>query len=335
MTKALAKAAKLELFEISTENDNDMAITDTERFRAFKLCQHILSRKHSVMILVDEVDNMFQPLMSDFFADIFGNTISSLTTGSKGFINRLLENNQVPSVWISNDINGMHDAFIRRFDIVFKMEKPPKHVREVILRRYFDESSVSENWISQVAENNHLVPAIVSRSAEVASIITDEGINDIEENALWLLNSTLRAMALPEISFKNKGLPPYDLNILNTDINIELMIQGIKRLGQGRICMYGPPGSGKTALARHISEKLDIELVKRRASEILNAYVGNTEKNLANIFMEAKQQGAILFLDEADSFLRERTHCRHQWEITQINELLTQMEDYNGILIKR
>jgi len=51
------------------------------------------------------------------------------------------------------------------------------------------------------------------------------------------------------------------------------------------------------------------------------------------MFAEAQKQGAILLLDEADSLLSDRSHAGHQWEITQINEMLTQMETYSGIFI--
>ena len=74
-------------------------------------------------------------------------------------------------------------------------------------------------------------------------------------------------------------------------------------------------------------------LLVRRASDILGPYVGETEQNLARMFAEARQEKAILLLDEADSFLQDRKGAQRSWEITLVNEMLTQMEAFPGIFI--
>ena len=62
-------------------------------------------------------------------------------------------------------------------------------------------------------------------------------------------------------------------------------------------------------------------------------WVGESEKNIANMFAEARQQEAVLVLDEADSFLADRRDAKQSWEVTQVNELLTQMEAFDGIFV--
>ena len=71
----------------------------------------------------------------------------------------------------------------------------------------------------------------------------------------------------------------------------------------------------------------------RKASDLLDMYVGGSEKNLAAAFSEAKKRGAILLIDEADSYLASREGAHRSWEISQVNELLVQMEQYDGILV--
>ena len=68
-------------------------------------------------------------------------------------------------------------------------------------------------------------------------------------------------------------------------------------------------------------------------SDLLSMWVGGTEKNIANAFREAEAEHAILFLDEIDGLVQSRTHAQHSWEVTQVNELLHQMENFNGIMI--
>jgi len=74
-------------------------------------------------------------------------------------------------------------------------------------------------------------------------------------------------------------------------------------------------------------------MLLRRASDILSMWVGGSEKNIANMFAEARQQDAVLVLDEADSFLADRRDAKQSWEVTQVNELLTQMEAFEGIFV--
>jgi SpoVK/Ycf46/Vps4 family AAA+-type ATPase len=62
-------------------------------------------------------------------------------------------------------------------------------------------------------------------------------------------------------------------------------------------------------------------------------WVGGTEKNIANAFEEAREEGAVLVFDEVDSFLQDRRNAQRSWEVTQVNEMLVQMENFEGIFI--
>jgi SpoVK/Ycf46/Vps4 family AAA+-type ATPase len=73
---------------------------------------------------------------------------------------------------------------------------------------------------------------------------------------------------------------------------------------------------------------LDMPLLSKKASDLLSPYVGLTEKNIAACFEKAIEQEALLLIDEADSFLQSRSSAAHSWEITAVNEMLTQMESH-------
>jgi len=62
-------------------------------------------------------------------------------------------------------------------------------------------------------------------------------------------------------------------------------------------------------------------------------WVGGTEKNIADAFEEAERENAVLVFDEVDSFLQDRREANRSWEITQVNELLTQMESFKRVFI--
>ena len=99
------------------------------------------------------------------------------------------------------------------------------------------------------------------------------------------------------------------------------------------VLLYGPPGTGKTEFAKHLARTLNRKLVIKKASDLLDCFVGNTEKHIREMFKEAEKSNAILFLDEADSLIRDRSGAGHNWEVTQVNEMLTQMENFKGIFI--
>ena len=99
------------------------------------------------------------------------------------------------------------------------------------------------------------------------------------------------------------------------------------------ILLYGPPGTGKTEFVRHIARTLGRNLIVRRASDLLGMFVGQTEANIAAAFEEAERTKSILFFDEADSFLRDRTGAMQGHEVSKVNEILTRMENFKGIFI--
>ena len=136
----------------------------------------------------------------------------------------------------------------------------------------------------------------------------------------------------------------YDLSVLNTSIPAQEIVEMVqnaivndrKSQGKGkgiRILFYGLSGSGKTNLAHYIADAIGQKLLCKNASDILGMFVGESEKNIAKAFEEAKEQKKTLLFDEVDSFFRERSYASQSWEITLVNEFLTQMEKFEGIVI--
>ena len=71
----------------------------------------------------------------------------------------------------------------------------------------------------------------------------------------------------------------------------------------------------------------------KQASDLMSKYVGETEKNLANMFHQATAENAVLLLDEADSFFQDRRGAQRNYEVTEVNEMLQQMERFKGVFI--
>jgi ATPase family associated with various cellular activities (AAA) len=108
-------------------------------------------------------------------------------------------------------------------------------------------------------------------------------------------------------------------------------------LGKGLSALFsGPPGTGKTMAAEVIAADLKVELLKIDLSQIVSKYIGETEKNLRQLFDQAAAAHAILFFDEADALLGKRSAVKDahdRYANTEIAYLLQKMEEYDGIAI--
>lgn len=99
------------------------------------------------------------------------------------------------------------------------------------------------------------------------------------------------------------------------------------------ILLSGPSGCGKSEFVKYLGERAGKEVVVVTASDVLRALVGETEQRIADVFREAAEKKAILFLDEVDSLLYDRKSAHYGWERVQTNELLIQMELFTGVLV--
>ncbi|MDG3548143.1 AAA family ATPase [Methanobacterium formicicum] len=108
-------------------------------------------------------------------------------------------------------------------------------------------------------------------------------------------------------------------------------------MGKGlNISFSGSSGTGKTMAAEVIASELKLDLYKVDLSMVVSKYIGETEKNLNQIFHEAEQSNAILFFDEADALFGKRTEIRDshdRYANIEISYLLQKMEEYEGIVI--
>ena len=108
-------------------------------------------------------------------------------------------------------------------------------------------------------------------------------------------------------------------------------------LGRGLNAMFtGQPGTGKTMAAEVIASDLGVDLLKIDLSQIVSKYIGETEKNLRELFDAAASANAILFFDEADALLGKRSDVRDahdRYANTETAYLLQKMEEYPGITI--
>lgn len=329
--KAISKSMGVELYEISFADENGAPITGKARLMAYNLCQRMLSQKQNALLMFDEIEDVFPTYGGlEKLLGIGGGEGSEKS--SKAWINRIMERNTTPTIWVTNDAD-IDPAYLRRFDYSVRFPVPPQKVRMEIARHHLGQFNPTEDWLAKIAANEQMTPAQYERAAKVARLSCG-GRNtqalQLVEQALDRSASLLGQKALPA---RNTLYTGYDLSFTNTSIPMDRILSGLKKRRQGTFCFYGAAGTGKSELARHIAEELGMPCIVRRASDILSKWVGGSEKNIAQMFADARQQEAVLVLDEADSFLADRRGAERSWEVTQVNELLTQMEAFNGIFV--
>jgi hypothetical protein len=102
------------------------------------------------------------------------------------------------------------------------------------------------------------------------------------------------------------------------------------------VLFAGESGTGKTMAAEVIAKDLGLDLYKIDLSQVVNKYIGETEKNLKRVFDEAERTGALVLFDEADALFGKRSEVKDshdRYANIEINYLLQRIESYRGLAI--
>ena len=102
------------------------------------------------------------------------------------------------------------------------------------------------------------------------------------------------------------------------------------------VLLHGPPGTGKTMAASIVANELSLPLYRVDISAVLSKYIGETEKNIAQLFDWAESMNVVLFLDECESLFSKRTETKDshdRFANMQVGFVLQRIESYSGLVI--
>ena len=314
----LGKVLSVSVNNITYMDEDGDVISAEDRLNKCRFAQKVLEGQSSLLIF-DEIEDVFR---AGFFE-------RSVAQKNKAWMNQLLENNNVPMIWLSNSVSGIDPAFLRRFDLILEMPNLPLKNKSALITQ-LTEGKLSPAYVQHFAKVRSLTPAILSRTIRVAKELNT---SNFAETLLMMFNQTLKSQNKPKIEPLVLGKADYNLDYVACNDNIHRISEGLKQSRKGRICCYGPPGTGKTAWAAWLAEQLDMPLLLKQGSDLLNPYVGGTEQNIAQAFEQAKADNALLVLDEVDTFLFSREGINRSWERSQVNEMLTQIERFEGLMV--
>ena len=364
--RALLLEANTHAMEMVAVAAKGHALTGEDRLQHLRMILRMLRSTPRGVILFDEADDIFRPPSSRLGG---GNADSDAVAmdNHRAALNHLMETSRIPVIWIMNRPEVLDPAVLRRFDVEIHFEGIPRSVRLGLIEARFAhrlngtnadlfDPSAEENagnsgegaaqsgnkeWQSW-AQVQTLTPALIDRLGRVSERSANAGVPLDDELCRHWMRQRLPGKATrhlrPELLTHAANQPNFNpaawsATSVNASVDLVALVEGIRRTGSARLALVGPPGTGKTAFAHALAEMLDRPLLEQRASDLLSAYVGETEQRISTAFNQASDEGAVLFIDEVDGLLANRSNAARNWEVTQVNELLEQLGEFDGVVV--
>lgn len=240
----------------------------------------------------------------------------------------------VPAVWVMSSTKNLHKQVLSLFNLHLKAEGATQAETRALLDEYVSKTSLSENTKIKVSRIEGVSELGLQKAIETASRLHKLGSQAFESTVVDLLMKAQKAVG--DYKTAQIEIPTtYDLNNINAKGRFSPLViaQALSRNKKGTLCLFGLPGTGKTAFTRYLGQMIGVPVLEYKASQLLDKYVGGSEANIAAMFEKATEQGALLLLDEGDTFLRSRMMADKSWEVSMVNELLQQMEAFQGIFV--
>ena len=320
--KTLAAKCGLAIWSVGEMDEQGGEPNRLERLASLRLAQHLLKSRGQAVILFDEAEDLLAQEGGYFFGmKMHGRS------GSKVHLNRVVEQNSVPVLWTCNEVACIDPAVLRRMTLTVEIKTPNRSVRARIWRRVLAETSVDldDRTVRRLSSHYEAPPAVAANAARAAALAGGG-----EREIGLAMDGALRVLGIaPAITdFDNDDFDP---RLVNCSEDLEALAAHLSRLDAPRnwsLCLHGAPGTGKSQFARHLAARLGLDIMQQRASDLLSKWVGGSEKKIAGAFATARAQKTMLVFDEADSLLSDRRGAVRSWEVTQVNEMLTWMENH-------
>ena len=344
--RAVAKRLHLTAYEVKQGEDDGSNMSSESRMIGIQIANY-QEDPNSSLLIVDEADELLRGNSYSF--DMFGFDKGGKST-EKGVMNAILDEMKLPGIWICNaPADQIDESVRRRFSYSVRFDKMNSGQRKSIWRNllkkyklcglisdaqiedYAVKYQTSAGGIAMVLENvRRLRPRRDKVDGLVATFMKPHcelmGIKDAESFL------PAKGYSLEGLNVKGKVSPTEIIRAMRNyyDADYNRASEDRPRMN---VLMFGPPGTGKTELVRYMGKELDRKVLVVKGSDILSKWVGGSEANIAAAFRRAEAEKSILFFDEIDGLVQSRENAKASWEVSQVNELLQQMENFNGIMI--
>ncbi|MDY7083040.1 MAG: AAA family ATPase, partial [Halobacteria archaeon] len=180
-------------------------------------------------------------------------------------------------------------------------------------------------------------PKIDIEQEEIPAEVLDElevTVDDFEEAMKNVEPSAMREVfvEIPDITYDDVGgledVKQKLVEAVEWPLNYQQVFEELNTKAPKGILLYGPPGTGKTLLAKAVANASDSNFISIKGPELLNKYVGESEKGVREIFKKARQNSpTVIFFDEIDSIAPERGGSLDT-QVTErvVSQLLTELD---------
>lgn len=332
LARCLAKRFGLDLYIVRIDEQGD---DHDFRFRAIHATVNAVKRR-SGLILVDEADEILNAAATP--------NIRNLT--NKSWINNFLDNHDRKIIWITNRSREIEPSTMRRFAFSLKFDrltaKNRMNVLQYEIRKQGLKGSIDNNVLCDLAKQYEVDAGGIVNAVNVMKLQRKATPETLRQMAETVLRNHQEATVGKKHSIRPRDFRNYSLEGLNTSQNLDKIASVLKdfiekKVGKGvpsvTALLYGLPGTGKSEFVHYLGHTLGKDITLKRVSDIESMYVGETEKNIAQAFREAQENGNILFFDEADSFFYPRKDAVRSFEKKFTNELLAQLDNFQGIVL--
>ncbi|MYE03062.1 MAG: AAA family ATPase [Alphaproteobacteria bacterium] len=323
--KAVAERLGVALYSIGEADGDGGEPSRRERMQELRLAQKLLAQDRRSLLLFDEMEDLLEDDGAEF--DLLGVRFARGRRDgpSRVFMHRLLERAPAPTLWAMNDARHVSPAILRRMMFAFELRPPTAPVRARVWARQFERHGVAAKpeEARALAMEFDAAPGVAA-GATAAARLAGGDIETVRRGVRGL--SRLLGCGKPP-----EGTPErFDPALIRADIDPAALAGRLAGAGGRRfsLCLQGPPGTGKSAYVRYLAERLGLEVLQKKTSDLLSMWVGGTERQIADAFAEARDAGGFLVFDEADSLLADRRFAQRNWEVSQVNEMLTWMESH-------
>lgn len=324
------------------------------RFSAIQVCAGQVDPANSLLV-VDEADALLSGGSESGFFDGFAPG-GPMKVADKGRLNDVLDTLRLPCVWITNTpAEALDPSNLRRFDYSVRFDTLNPHQRETIwsnaLTKHGLESVLGENAAARFAARYEAGPGGIELALRNVGAMLKAGQTapaEAERLVDRILSTHCRLLNV-RADVRSGARSDYTLAGLNIrgDVTPQQIESAVCRFlreqanGASRdpdtprmnLLLSGPSGTGKTEFVKYLGASLQTQVITRMGSDLLNKYVGGTERSIRQAFEQAAAERAILFLDEAEGLFQSRERAERSWEVTQVNELLHRMENFDGVLV--
>lgn len=330
LAKVTAAQLGVSLFPVGEADERGDEPTRGERLADLRLTQSLLGGDGTGLPFVDDADDVLAGDSADVsLLGLFGASSRPRPGpggGSRVFLHRLLEENSAPTVWVVNRAEAIPESVLRRMTFVVEMRRPPTRVRRRIWSRQLGKHGIrftKPDVRNLTREFPDMSPGIINGAVKAATFLGSD-LDGVRRAATGLT----RLVHGP--APRREERQQFDPGLSQADVSLKELADDIVATGllDFSVCLTGPPGSGKSAWIRYVADRLNLEVMHVRASDLLDSLVGGTEKRIAAAFRRAEDERAVLVIDEIDSLLRDRRGAQFGWEASQVNEILTWMESH-------